>query len=182
MLENNPSAILPFNAIKWYNIYDSSFLGGTLLIFFGMIALLVLLDQFTKSLVVKYIKSIHTLPIIENVFHLTYVENRGAAFSIFQGKQTFLIVVTLIFTIFLIYYLIKVPTTRDSLWFKISLSFIIGGAIGNLIDRIRFGYVIDFFDFRIIHFAIFNTADSFVVVGTILLVLVIFFGNTKNYL
>ncbi len=152
------------------------------MIFFGIIALLVLLDQFTKFLVIKYIKPIYTLPIIRDIFHLTYVENRGAAFSIFQGKQTFLIVVTLIFTIFLIYYLKKVPTTSNSLWFKISLSFIIGGAIGNLMDRIRLSYVIDFFDFRIINFAIFNTADTFVVIGTILLVLIILFGNTKNYL
>ncbi|RBP40626.1 signal peptidase II [Garciella nitratireducens] len=152
------------------------------MIFFNIIFLSVLIDQLVKFFIVKYIKPFYTFPIIPNIFHLTYVENRGAAFSILQEKQLFLIIVTLIFTIFLIYYLINIPTTNHSLWFKISLSLIVGGAIGNLIDRIRLGYVIDFFDVRIINFAIFNTADVFVVIGTILLVLILFFGNVENYL
>lgn len=152
------------------------------MIFFAIILLAVAIDQAAKFLVVKYIKPIPSFPIIEDVFHLTYAENRGAAFSILQGKQTFLVIVTIIFTVFLIYYLIKTPTTSHSLWFKLSLSLIIGGAIGNLIDRIRLEYVIDFFDFRLINFAIFNTADSFVVVGTLLLVFIILFGNTDGYL
>ncbi|MCR1898978.1 signal peptidase II [Irregularibacter muris] len=150
--------------------------------FFLVIIFIVVLDQVAKYLAVLHIKPIPTYPLIRDVFHLTYVENRGAAFSIFQDKQPFLITVTMLFTLFLIYYLIKTPKNKNTLWFKISLTLIIGGAIGNLIDRIRLNYVIDFFDFRYINFAIFNTADSFVVVGTILLAGILLFGDTQDIL
>lgn len=150
------------------------------MLFISIITLLIIIDQVSKFLVLKYILPIDTYPLIEGVFHLTYAENIGAAFSILQGKQVFLIATTIIFTSFLIFYLLKIKTRKDTLLFKISLSLIIGGAIGNLIDRIRLGYVIDFFDFRYINFAIFNTADSFVVVGTILLIIIILLGNTEH--
>lgn len=152
------------------------------MLFFVIILTLVILDQVSKYLVLNYLKPIHTYPLIKNFFHLTYAENRGAAFSILQGKQIFLIITTMIFTVFLIYYFIKTPTNSSTLWFKTALTLIIAGAIGNLIDRIRLGFVVDFFDFRYINFAIFNTADSFVVVGTILLVLIILFGKTDHIL
>ncbi len=149
---------------------------------FFVIIVLILVDQISKFLVLKYLKPIRTYPLIQNFFHLTYAENRGAAFSILQGKQCFLIVTTILFTMFLIYFLIKLPTGNDTLLIRISLTLIIGGAIGNLVDRIRLGFVVDFFDFRYINFAIFNTADSFVVVGTILLAFIILFGKTEHIL
>lgn len=152
------------------------------MLFISIISILIIIDQAAKYFVLKNIMSIDTYPLIEGFFHLTYAKNIGAAFSILQGKQIFLIITTTIFTSFLLFYLFKTKTKKDTLWFKISLSLIIGGAIGNLIDRIRLGYVIDFFDFRYINFAIFNTADSFVVVGTILLAIIILFGNTDNIL
>jgi signal peptidase II len=152
------------------------------MLFIFIISILIIVDQVAKFFVLKYIMPIDTYPLIEGFFHLTYAENIGAAFSILQGKQIFLIITTILFTCFLVFYLFKIKTKKDTLWFKISLSLIIGGAIGNLIDRIRLSYVIDFFDFRYINFAIFNTADSFVVVGTIFLVIIILFGNTDNIL
>lgn len=150
------------------------------MIFFAIITIIITIDQIAKNLALKYLRPIVSYPLIKDFFHLTYAENPGAAFSILQGKQVLLVSTTIIFTIILIYYLIKTKTKRDTLLFKISLSLIIGGAIGNLIDRVYLSYVIDFFDFRYINFAIFNTADSFVVVGTILLAFTIIFGKTDN--
>lgn len=148
----------------------------------SIISILIILDQTVKFFVVKYLMPIDTYPLIEGFFHLTYAENMGAAFSILQGKQMLLIVITIVFTTFLAFYLFKTKTNKSTRCFKVSLCLIIGGAIGNLVDRIRLGYVIDFFDFRYINFAIFNTADSFVVVGTILLAIIILFGDSEHIL
>ncbi|NTW71534.1 MAG: signal peptidase II [Eubacteriaceae bacterium] len=143
----------------------------------------VILDQITKYLAVAKLKTIDTFPLIDGIFHFTYAENTGAAFSIFTGMQPFLKIVTSAFTAALaVYlYLLLKKQQRTSLT-TISLAFIIGGAIGNLIDRFRFDYVIDFLDFRLINFAVFNIADSFIVVGSILLILILIFepsGNTS---
>ncbi|WKY48423.1 signal peptidase II [Eubacteriaceae bacterium ES3] len=141
------------------------------MIYLAIILFTIFLDQYSKYLVLRYLKPVDTYPLIENVFHLTYVENRGAAFSLFTNMQPFLIFVTSIFAGILIYILIKTPKTRANLWVNLSVSCIIGGAVGNLVDRIRLNYVIDFLDFRFIQFAIFNFADIFVVCGSISLLL-----------
>ncbi|MFZ7121412.1 MAG: signal peptidase II [Eubacteriaceae bacterium] len=138
-------------------------------------------DQISKILVVNYVKPIITIPIIQNVFHLTYAENTGAAFSILSNKLPLLTIITIIFiTILIIYLYTLVSKNRCFNYFSLSLTFIIGGAIGNLIDRIRLNYVIDFFDFRLINFAIFNVADCFIVIGSILLLLIIIFDESKE--
>lgn len=134
---------------------------------------IIVLDQISKFFAVKYLRNLITYPLIQDVFHLTYVKNDGAAFSILKGKQSLLIIVTFIVIIGLIYYLHQSPKTKRYLLLNISLMFVIGGAIGNLIDRIRLGYVIDYFDFRLINFAVFNVADSFITVGTIGLIIVL---------
>ena len=134
----------------------------------------IVVDQLTKYLAVTFLSPVTTVPVIPHVFHLTYVENTGAAFSIFAGKQIFLILLTLIFIIVLIYFFVIMPKTKRYFDVNLALSMIISGAVGNLIDRIRLNYVIDFFDVRLIGFAIFNIADIFVVVGCILMVIAIF--------
>ncbi|WKY45400.1 signal peptidase II [Eubacteriaceae bacterium ES2] len=141
------------------------------MIYLAVILFTIFLDQYSKYLVLRYLKPIDTYPLIENVFHLTYVENRGAAFSLFTNMQPFLIFITMIFAGVLVYILLKTPKSRANLWVNLSVSCIIGGAVGNLIDRIRLNYVIDFLDFRFIKFAIFNFADVFVVCGSISLLL-----------
>ena len=130
---------------------------------------ILILDQVTKYLSTAYLMNIESgsISLIKGIFHLTYVENKGAAFSILQNQRWLFVGITFLFIIFAIYYLIKHP--KEKLVFKIGLSMILGGAIGNLIDRVRFGYVVDFLDFRAINFAIFNVADSAVVIGSILL-------------
>lgn len=139
----------------------------------------ILLDQLVKWWAVSYLKTIETLPIIKDIFHLTYAENTGAAFSIFAGKQTFLIMITSVAMTVMLVYLTQWVRTPGEFWSKLSFALIIGGGIGNLIDRLRLGYVIDMFDARLINFAIFNVADSFVVVGVGLFIFAEVFLKSK---
>lgn len=132
------------------------------------IVLILIIDQFSKYLTVLYIKPINSYPLINQVFHLTYAENRGAAFSIFSGKQMLLIIVTALIITLLGCYFVKVRKSGQTL-LKVSLSLIIGGAMGNLVDRLRLNYMVDMLDFTLINYPIFNMADVFVVTGAILL-------------
>ncbi len=114
-----------------------------------------------SSLVVKG----NSAPVIKNVFHITLVHNTGAAFGIFKSYPHLFIIIAFFAAGFIIYYLKKVRAISISE--KTAFCFITGGILGNLIDRIRFGYVIDFIDFRI--WPVFNIADSFITVGAIIL-------------
>ncbi|MBS6507707.1 MAG: signal peptidase II [Paraclostridium bifermentans] len=144
-----------------------------ILIILGLIGL----DQISKFLAVKYLVNIGSIPIIKDIFHLTYVENRGAAFGMFQNNQMIFVVVALAACIFGLYYLYK---KQLNLLGKSAIILIIAGAIGNLIDRVRLGFVVDYFDFRIVWNYVFNVADVFVVIGTILLcIYIICFENDK---
>ena len=119
-----------------------------------------------------------TIPLIKNVFHITYVRNEGAAFSILSGKQELLIIMTAVFLIaLLIYIIVKKPDKHMQM---LPLTMILAGGVGNLIDRATLGYVVDFFDFRLINFAVFNIADIFVVCGAILLGVWLIFFEEKN--
>jgi len=131
----------------------------------AIVVFVVFLDQFTKYLAAKYLMPVGSYPVIKHFFHLTYVENRGAAFGMLQNKTLFFIVITVVVGIVLIYSMIKLP--ENSLY-NYTLAMILGGAIGNLIDRVRLGYVVDFIDFKFFP-AVFNIADSFIVVGAIIL-------------
>lgn len=132
---------------------------------------LIFIDQISKLLVANLLSQTTTVTIIKNFFYLTYTNNDGAAFSILLGKRIFLILIALIIIIILIYYLKKHPP-KNKLE-VISISLLLGGSIGNLIDRIIRGYVIDFLDFKIFgyNYPIFNLADTFIVVGVFLILL-----------
>lgn len=137
------------------------------------------LDQATKLLAIKHLMPIKKLPIITGVFNLRYVENTGAAFSMLQGQRFFLVVVPMIVIIAIVYLLIsdKIKSRLGS-W---SLAVILSGAIGNLVDRIMHGYVVDMFDFELISFPVFNVADIAVTVGAILFfIYAIFFYEEKG--
>lgn len=124
-------------------------------------------DQITKYIAVQYLKPLQTIPLWEGVLSLTYVENRGAAFGILQNQRWFLVVLPfLIITAVVIYLVIH---RREGLLTRICLAVILGGAIGNLIDRIFLGYVVDMFQATFIEFPVFNVADTAVVCGTIML-------------
>lgn len=143
-----------------------------------IILLLVGIDQLSKILALKYLKNVESIPIIQNMFHLTYVENRGAAFGMFQNNQIIFVIVALIASIYGLYYLHK---NKVNILGKVSILLIISGALGNLIDRVRLGFVVDYFDFRIIWEYVFNVADIFVVLGTILLcIYILFYEDNKE--
>ena len=138
---------------------------------------LIVIDQISKYLALNNLANIGSIPIIENIFHLTYVENRGAAFGMFQNNQIVFIIVAVFASIVGLYYIYK---KKLNLLGNISILLIISGAIGNLIDRVRLGFVVDYFDFRFIWDYVFNVADIFVVVGTILLcIYIIVFEKDK---
>lgn len=142
--------------------------------------LLVGVDQLFKKLAIEYLMDLpgKTIPIIEDVLHLSYVENRGAAFGIMQDKRAFMIIFTAVVLLAVLAFLIFNKTNNKLLFWTLGL--IIGGGVGNLIDRIFNGYVVDYIDFRLINFAVFNFADCCVVVGTILLMVYIIFFESKN--
>lgn len=129
------------------------------------------IDQISKIIVVKNLSIHNGIEVIKNFFYLTYTNNDGAAFSILMGKRLFLILVALIIVILLLIYIKRnKPKNKYEI---LAYSFIIGGSLGNLIDRIVRGYVIDFISVKIFgyYFPIFNIADSLIVIGAFLLVL-----------
>ena len=130
------------------------------------ISIILALDQLTKFFISKNLLLNQSVPIIKGVLHFTLVHNRGAAFGILKN-QILLFIFTAIFAIVLIYIHLKNHRHKRYSVYNISLSLILAGASGNLIDRLFLGYVIDFIDFRI--WPVFNVADSAITIGTILL-------------
>lgn len=138
------------------------------------ILIIVLADRITKYLAVEFIKPKGYIPIIQDVLHLTYVENPGASFGMLSDHRWVFMSISAAAIVALIVILI-VRRNKISLMCGLSLAFIVGGGIGNMIDRIAYKYVIDFIDFTLIDFAVFNAADSFVVIGTVMLAICIIF-------
>ncbi len=139
------------------------------MLIFLTVCLTVLLDQLTKAAVLNNLRPGESLPIIENVFHLSPVFNKGVAFGLFarQGQFFVWIVFAIVGAIIIALKLSRArPRTNYG---RFILGLIMAGAIGNLIDRARFGWVIDFLDFRV--WPVFNLADSAITVGTALLIL-----------
>ena len=139
-----------------------------MLIWLAVIIVTVFLDQLTKYLTVLHLKPIDTYPIIEDVLHLTYVENTGAAFGMMKDARWVFMITSTVAIIGILGYMIwRAYVKKEKMhWMEaLSLSFIVGGGIGNMIDRVLLEYVIDFIDFTLINFAVFNVADSFVCVG-----------------
>lgn len=125
----------------------------------------IILDQITKFIVSSRMSLSESVPIINNVFHFTYIQNRGAGFGILQNQYLILVLAPLVALGIIAYYYNKIP---DKKLFYVSIGLLIGGIIGNLIDRIRFEYVVDFLDFRI--WPAFNLADSAVTVAGLYLI------------
>ena len=144
------------------------------MLYFIIIPLILALDIFTKYLSTFYFK-VSEIEVIKNILYFTYVENRGAAFGIMQNNRWFFITVTLILIFIMVLYILK--SKPKNIILKLSLSFVIGGGIGNLIDRIAKGYVVDFIDVRIINYPVFNIADCFIVIGALLLCIYILFSK-----
>ncbi|MEH2225148.1 signal peptidase II [Nostoc sp.] len=127
------------------------------------------LDQITKYWIVQSFSLGQTLPLLPGIFHFTYVTNTGAAFSLLSGKVEWLRWLSLGVSLVLIALALIGPTLN--LWDQLGYGLILGGAMGNGIDRFVLGYVVDFLDFRLINFAVFNVADSFISIGIVCLLI-----------
>ncbi len=136
-----------------------------LVVYFLISALLVGLDQWSKYLTVQNISLGETKEFIPGFLSLTHLRNTGAAWSLLEGKMIFFYVITVIVSVVIIYLLIK--NYKKSIWYSVGLSFVLAGAIGNFIDRVRLGYVVDMLQTDFMNFPIFNVADSTLVVGVI---------------
>ena len=135
----------------------------------GIIIVLIALDQLVKAYVVQNIGLGEIKSWIPNLVSLTYLQNRGAAFSMLQNQQWFFAVITLVVMAGAIWYLHK--HIEDSFWIVFGLVLIIAGGLGNFIDRISQGFVVDMFHLDFINFAIFNVADSYLTVGVVVLLI-----------
>lgn len=144
--------------------------------------LLVILDQITKNLAVVYLKDKPAYVIWDGVFELHYLENRGAAFGMLQNQKILFVTIAAVILVIIGYLLIKLPRNRHYAMLEILLVLIASGAVGNMIDRMQFNYVVDFFYFKLIDFPIFNVADIYVSVSCVLLaILVIFFYKDEDF-
>lgn len=141
-----------------------------------IVALILSLDQISKYLIVKKLFLHQSIPVIKGIFHLTLVYNRGAAFGILKN-QIYLFVLVSVFSIFLVFSALRGCGFKKPSIYSLSLACILAGALGNLIDRLVFGYVIDFIDFRV--WPVFNIADSAITVGAFLLGWCILFNKEK---
>lgn len=133
-----------------------------------IIALLVVVDQLLKIVIDLWLKPIHHFVLMDNVLSLTYVENRGAAFGMLQNQRWFFILLTGIVVLIGIYYILA--NKIKSNYLLVCFMLIIAGGIGNFIDRIFRGYVIDYIEFLFVKFAVFNFADILVTFGAVLLI------------
>lgn len=147
---------------------------------FILLILLVAADQFTKYIAVIKLKNGQAFSIINGVLEFNYLENRGAAFGMLQNQKMFFVFVAIIFLSVIVYVLCKVPNDKKYNSLHILLIMISGGAIGNLIDRLRLDYVVDFIYIVLINFPIFNVADMYVTFATAILIIQVLFVYKDN--
>ena len=148
----------------------------------GMLAL-ILLDQWTKLLAVRHLTEA-SHPLIDGVFSLQYLENRGAAFGMMQGRQWLFAIMAVIIVAVFGYAYYRLPYERKFRILRIVLCFLLAGALGNLIDRLTRNFVVDFFYFELINFPIFNVADCYVTLSAVMLIILYLFyykdGDFEN--
>ena len=143
-----------------------------------MAAVIVALDQYTKYLVVANIGLYESVPAIPGLFNFTYVQNTGAAWSSFEGQQWLFITVFAIFTAAVVYEFItgKMGFSKFERW---CIAAVYAGGLGNMIDRLRLGYVVDMVKTEFMNFPVFNVADCFITCGCIVLLVHLFFFNKE---
>lgn len=138
-----------------------------------------IIDQISKVIISSYIGLNSSVRIIKNFFYLTYTNNTGASFGILKNSRVLLIVLSIIALVILLRY---ISTFKETKYNILGLGFLMGGIIGNLLDRVLFGYVRDFLNFYIMgyDFPVFNIADIFIVLGVFILIISILKGEDSN--
>ena len=149
----------------------------TKMLLIDVVVMLVLLslDQLTKYLAIINLKNHPAVVLWDGVLELNYLENRGSAFGMLQNQKFFILFIGVVFLAVILFFLFKLPEEKKFCAVHILLSAIVAGGVGNMIDRLRFDYVVDFISFVLIHFPIFNVADCYIVVATIVLFLLFLF-------
>ena len=149
-----------------------------LALYFGLVALVALIDQVTKYLVVQNVKPVGSVGFVPYVLDFVYSENRGVAFGLFQDATWLFIVLTSV--VIVVFFILLIKNYKTSMLFSIASALIIGGGIGNLIDRVRLGYVVDFLQLSFFN-PVCNLADYSITCGTVLLIIyLLFFYKTKK--
>ena len=143
------------------------------MIFYIAVIILAALDQITKFITVDLLKPVGSVNVIKGILSFTYVENRGAAFGIFQNSRWFFIIASVAAAAAIIWYMQHNKPNGKII--QASLALILSGAIGNLADRIFRGYVVDMIEVTFINYPVFNFADCFVVIGSVLLCIYVIF-------
>lgn len=151
---------------------------------FTVAFLVIVIDQLSKYILSGILSEDKSIPIIKNIFHLTLVHNTGIAFGMFRGSANIILWVTVLGLGVITWHLRKDFSQRKGrgivlpLSEKVAVGLIFGGAVGNLIDRLSCGYVIDFFDFRV--WPVFNVADSCITIGAVILIVKVFFPSAPH--
>ena len=137
--------------------------------------ILVGLDQWTKGLAVRFLKNQEPVAVIKGVFEFSYLENRGAAFGMLQNRQFFFFLIGIAVLAAILYMMWRMPETPKYRPLAVCLMLVAAGAVGNMIDRMTQNYVVDFLYFRLIDFPVFNVADCYITVSTVILLIALFF-------
>lgn len=152
-----------------------------LVIDFLVASVLLAVDQLTKYLAIVRLKGAPAVILIRDVLELSYLENRGSAFGMLQNQKIFILFVGCVFLLLILFFLLKLPSEKKFIAAHLCLAAVIAGGIGNMIDRLRFDYVVDFISFVLIHFPIFNFADCCIVVAVAgLFILFLFVYQEKD--
>lgn len=148
-----------------------------------IVAVLVIIDRITKNMATVGLKGKDAYVLIEDVFELNYLENRGAAFGVLQNQKPLFVIIGILMLIIVMYVLIRLPLKGAKyVMLEIGLVLIAAGAIGNMTDRVMQSYVVDFFYFVLINFPIFNVADIYVTISCIIIAIMILFVFDENEL
>lgn len=138
--------------------------------------IVIIIDQWSKYYVKTHMLPGMSIPVLDNIFHITYVLNAGAAFGILENQQMFFVIIAVVMLGVTLYFFRQIPVSFRLM--RLGLSLLAGGAVGNVIDRVQTGYVVDFFDFRI--WPVFNVADIAIVTGVACIIYTLTFMSFPN--
>lgn len=144
----------------------------------GWSIVIIIIDQITKLLIKNYMQLSESISILGNVLRLTYIKNPGMAFGILIGGKLFYTVFASLACVVILIYLFRLKP--ENFWARFALASILGGAIGNLIDRLMYSEVVDFIDIRIIRWPVFNFADIAITIGMVILIAVVVFEKNNE--